>query len=207
MTTIYLVRHGETEWNHTNRYQGDRDVPLNAKGKEQAGKIGDRLRKVKLDAIYSSDLGRAAETARAINEGRNLPFFMRQGLREMNYGLWEGLTLDEITAKYLPAWLAYREDSLNTCVPEGEGYRDVLARVRQVMNEIAQIHPDGTVALVGHAGSLRAVIYNALGFDPRERWRLRLANVSLSIVTYGDRVGELILFNDTCHLDDTPLEG
>ncbi len=206
LTTIYLVRHGETEWNHTNRYQGDRDVPLNARGKEQAGKIGHRMRGVRLAAIYASDLERAARTARTINEGRNLPFFMRPGLREMNYGLWEGLTQAEIRESHPASWREYREDSLNTRVPGGENYRDVLDRVRRVMDEIAGQHPDGTVAVVGHAGSLRAVIFHALDMDPRDRWRLRLGNVSLSIVTWGVGGGELLLFNDTCHLSETPLE-
>ena len=206
MTTLYLVRHGETEWNNTNRYQGDRDIPLNAKGEEQAGKIACRLRKVDLDAVFSSDLGRAAETARAINAGRNLPFFMRRGLREMNYGLWEGLTKEEIMERYLPAWRDYQQDSLEARVPEGETYQDVLARVRKVLDEIAEKLPEGTAALVGHSGSLRAVIFHALEMNPRNRWRLRLANVSLSVVTYGAGVGELLLFNDTCHLAEDPLE-
>ena len=133
MSTWYLVRHGETEWNRTGRMQGHTGVPLSAEGRRQATLVAERLRSVEFAAVYCSDLPRAAETARIIAAGRDLAISDEADLREFSYGEWEGLTLEEVETRY-PGALAERIEAggnLGWTAPGGESAVDAIQRVRR----------------------------------------------------------------------------
>jgi broad specificity phosphatase PhoE len=141
VTTLLLVRHGETDWNAEGRLQGHTDRPLNDFGRRQAKELADRLADEGADAIYASDLARAKETAEILGERLGLPVVLDADLREKNWGNWEGLTGDE------RVHVGYEGEST-------EAHRD---RVLRAVGRIAERHPDQRVIVVTHGGSLRRV--------------------------------------------------
>ena len=141
MTTLLLVRHGETDWNAEGRVQGHTDRPLNDFGRRQAKELADRLAGEGADAIYTSDLVRAKETADIVAERLGLTVVVDPGLREKDWGTWEGLTGDErIHVEF-----------------EGESVEDHRDRVMAAVRRIVARHPDQRVVVVTHGGSLRRI--------------------------------------------------
>jgi len=201
-TRLYLVRHGETLWNHAMRYQGHADIALSDKGFEQARAIAARLAKERMDAVYSSDLKRTFETAAIIAAEHGLPVIARKSLREIHFGEWEGLTRAEIAERYPEISQRWWSNPLDTCIPSGESLRDVKTRVVAALLEIVAKHPDGNVIVVSHGGSIRAAIGHFTKMDLNEYWRLRQDNAALNIIEVFDQDrAMLLLFNDTSHLD------
>jgi probable phosphoglycerate mutase len=147
VTELLLVRHGETDWNAEGRLQGHTDRPLNDHGRRQAHELAEELTGEQLDAIYSSDLVRARETAEIVGERLGLPVMLDRGLREKNWGTWEGLTPAERDAVELV----------------GESTEEHTARTLGALRRIAERHPDGRVLVVTHGGSLRRVQVEVLG--------------------------------------------
>ena len=151
MTTILLVRHGETDWNLQRRVQGHSDTPLNDTGRAQALALAETLDDVELDAVYASDLARAFETAQVIAQRHGLPVTSVPGLRERHFGTWEGLTDTEIFERY-PA--------VKSGAPWGdaETQDEMRERVLGALREIAAAHPDGRVLVVTHGGPVRRLL-------------------------------------------------
>ena len=206
MTRILLVRHGETEWNATGRVQGWTDSLLSDRGRAQAGRLAGRLTPTPLAAVYASDLVRARDTARALAAPHDLLVRDHPGLRERCYGAWEGLTLRELETRYPQEWDRYhRERALDVVVPGGETWEEVAARVVPALHKIISDHPgpNETVAVVGHGGSLRTVVLDALAAPLAVLLRLRLDNASLTRLDYqGVEQGRVVFLNDTSHLDE-----
>jgi broad specificity phosphatase PhoE len=150
MTRILLARHGETDWNVHRRVQGHSDTPLNDTGREQARALGAELAGEPIDAVYSSDLMRAHETARIVADPRGLDVVALRDLRERHFGTWEGLTDDEIFARFPEA----REGPWG----DGETREAMVARVLDALRRIAETHPEACVLVVSHGGPLRAVL-------------------------------------------------
>ena len=149
MTTILLARHGETDWNREQRWQGQSDTPLNDTGRAQALALAGDLSEERIDAVYSSDLVRAHETARLIAEPRGLDVTAIPDLRERSFGSVEGMTTDEIQAKYPGIELPWSD---------GETREAMTERVLGALRRIADTHPDAHVLVVSHGGPLRAVM-------------------------------------------------
>jgi broad specificity phosphatase PhoE len=149
---LFLVRHGETDWNRDGRYQGHADPPLNYSGRAQAQQLADSL--LELDAIYTSDLRRAAQTAEIIGAGRDIPVILDPGLREIDVGSWSGLTRSEIEERF-PGAIEH----------DGESRADHLSRVVAAVERIAARHPEERVLIVSHGGSIRALRRHALRVD------------------------------------------
>ena len=160
MTTILLARHGETDWNIDRRVQGHSDTPLNDTGRAQARALGKELAREQIDAVYSSDLIRAHETAKAVAEPRRLEVTAIRDLRERHFGTWEGLTDVEIHDRFKPTdgspW------------GDGETREEMAERVLTALHRIAEAHPDGRVLVVSHGGPLRAVLSHC-GVDGVDR--------------------------------------
>jgi alpha-ribazole phosphatase/probable phosphoglycerate mutase len=150
MTTILLVRHGETDWNVDRRVQGHSDTPLNDTGRAQASALGRELAEEEIDAVYSSDLVRAHETARLVADPRRLAVTAIRDLRERHFGTWEGLTDEEIFTRFPEA----REGPFG----DGETREEMTERVLAALHRIAETHPDSRVLVVSHGGPLRAVL-------------------------------------------------
>ncbi len=150
MTTILFARHGETDWNRERRVQGHSDTPLNETGREQARALALELAGEELDAVYSSDLLRAHETARIVADRLGLDVTVVKDLRERHFGTWEGLTDDEIFERYPHA----RTESWG----DAETQEEMAKRVLEALHRIADTHPDGRVLVVSHGGPLRRVL-------------------------------------------------
>ena len=149
-TTILVARHGETDWNVERRVQGHTDRPLNERGLVQAGALAESLEGERLDAVYSSDLSRAYETARLVAEPRGLEVTTLPDLREKHFGTWEGLTDDEVLKRFPYAASGGWGDAETT--------EELTERVRGALTEIASRHAGGHVLVVTHGGPLRVAL-------------------------------------------------
>lgn len=198
---LYLVRHGVTAWNREGRFQGHTDVPLSEAGIEQACRLADRLAHVPVDAVWSSDMARARETAEIIAARHGLDVTVTPLLRETMLGDWEGLTEADILARGDSELLAsYRRDSTTHRPPGGETLQAVWDRLLRVRDSACGSCLEGTVVVVGHGGSLRAILCSAIDAPIESMRRVALDNASVSLVEYsGDRTW-LRLLNDTGHL-------
>lgn len=157
MATLLLARHGETDWNRELRIQGSSDIELNELGREQARALAVELADIELDAIYSSDLSRARETAAAVAAERGLAVQLDSRLRERSFGSWEGYTRAELVER--------RADEHH----DGESDEEVRARVLEAVHEIGAAHEGQRVLVVSHGGALNELWHHALG-EHVERW-------------------------------------
>lgn len=202
MSRLLLVRHGITEFNSARRFAGYSDVELAAEGLRQVEKLHDRLAKEKIDAVYCSDLKRAVVTAEIISSGHDVETVICPELREINYGVCEGLTFEEIGRSYPELWEAITNFSLELNFPGGESFKGFIARTSKFLDRLNKHTEEQIILVVSHGGPLRTLVCELLGID-QSHWRqLRCDNASLTIVeTYPQRV-ILSLFNDTSHLKE-----
>jgi len=170
MTTLILIRHGETDWNIEGRYTGQSDVPLNARGLEQAGSLAKQLQGRKIDVIYSSDLRRAHQTAEALAESSGTRILIDPRLREIHQGEWEGMLFKDIRASYSQAWEQRARDPLLVAPPGGETVGQVRTRVLEALREILQQHPDGHLAIVSHGLVLALIKVHIAGLPIETVW-------------------------------------
>ena len=173
MTTLILVRHGETDWNAQQRFQGHADPSLNDAGRRQARELADELATAGIDAIYTSDLLRARETAEIIGTRVGLPVEPLASLREIDVGEWQGLTHTEIDERFPGKLDSWRDGE--TGWTQGETYDQLTERIVAALRAIAARHHDETVLVVGHGGTLRAALAHADGVTVAESRQRRAA--------------------------------
>jgi broad specificity phosphatase PhoE len=192
VTTILLARHGESDWNRERRWQGHADRPLTERGREQAAALAERLRAIALDAVYSSDLERARDTAAAVAEAQGLDVRVLAGLREVDVGSWSGLTRADAEARFPDDFRRWQAGGNGW--HDGETYEQMSARILGAIAQIVRDHPGGRVLVVSHGGPIRAVHAAALGLDIESYRRNRPVepNARLSAVcAEGERLNEL----------------
>jgi probable phosphoglycerate mutase len=200
-TQLVLVRHGETEWNRDRRIQGHTDIGLSALGHEQSRRLARRLAREPIQALYSSDLQRAAQSATPLAEMLGLPLRTTPLLREVGFGAWEGLTISEVEAGWPDEYAAWREDSVGYRPPDGERIEELQQRSLAAVAEILTAHPGESVAIFAHGGSVKSILCSLMGF-PLSIWRrLRVDNTSISRLLFSPVGPMLIAYNDTCHLE------
>jgi broad specificity phosphatase PhoE len=163
MATLYVARHGQTDWNAERRWQGHADPPLNDKGRAEALALGQTLRGRGIERIYSSDLGRASETGKIVAAVLGVSVELDERLREVDVGEWSGLTTDEVVERFPEGYLRRREGQ--TGWTDGEPFEAMARRVVEVATEIAERNPDAGVLLVTHGGPLRALSTEAADAD------------------------------------------
>ena len=168
MTCFTLVRHGQTDWNLAKRYQGQQDIPLNAEGIRQAHTLAAALKDEQFDAIYSSDLQRAIQTAQILHEGRNVPLIKDIRLREICFGEWEGEVFQEMLAKFPERFAASRSDSTLIMALGGESVAQVAARTASIADEISHQYPLGKLLIVTHGMALATLVCQANGLSLTE---------------------------------------
>jgi broad specificity phosphatase PhoE len=179
---LVCARHGRTAWNAGRRFQGQTDIPLDDEGRAQATTLAAHLRSERFDLAVASDLTRARTTAEAICAGRDLRLMLDPQLREMHFGVWEGLTWTEIVARW-PDLAERYEFSPRYYVPEGgEGWEHLCERVEAALRRAAaQLAPDGRALIVSHAGVMHAILHVVRrdGADDGAAVRVRLAPASI----------------------------
>ncbi len=205
MLTLFLVRHGETEFNATGRIQGWLDVPLNAMGERQAHLVAERFRDKPIAALYSSSLRRALQTAEAIARTCGLELRPDHRLREYNMGDWSGLTGEEVAAAMSVSFAHFQEQWLQreVTIPNGETAVEVRQRVREFLQDVLLTHTDGNVIAVSHGGTLGALLGEVLGLPISRRHPFRFYNASVSELIYEHHRWHLVRLNDCCHLHQT----
>jgi broad specificity phosphatase PhoE len=186
VTIILLARHGESDWNASHRWQGHADRPLTDKGREQARALAARLAHIELDAVYSSDLRRAGDTAAAVAAAQGLDVIERPELREVDVGSWSGLTRAEAEQRFPQGFARWREGYPGW--EDGESYEAMTARVLGGVLDIARARTGARVLVVSHGGPIRAIHAAALGLDVHMYRRLRPVepNARLSAVCYAE---------------------
>ncbi|GAB4542553.1 MAG: alpha-ribazole phosphatase [Anaerolineales bacterium] len=197
---LLLTRHGETDYNLARRYQGQSDIPLNQTGLLQARQIAARLSREKIDAIYSSNLSRAADSAQAIADFHKIEIVKDARWRELSFGAWEGLTYEEMNAGWRELVVKWYADPVNTSTPRGETLAQLAARVDSALGELKNKHKDDTVLVVSHSGAIQALLCLALGVDLKRYWQFRVSQTSLTSVGFYGGKAVLNLFNDVSHL-------
>ena len=204
-TRIYLVRHGATDLTADDRFAGSSDVPLSDTGRRQVASLAERLRGEDLDAIYASPLQRTVETARILGVPHGLEPIAEPGLREIDYGHWEGLRRSEVESAFRDEYAIWQEDPFVIAPAGGESGVNVLNRALPVVRRIVERHRHRTVVVVSHKGNNRLLIGSLLGFDMRGyRDRLDQSPAALSILDFMSEVRpRLCLFNDVSHYQRT----
>lgn len=172
MTSLYLIRHGQTDWNIQGRYQGQADVPLNEAGRAQARALAEALEGEGIGAIYSSDLARAHDTASELGERIGVPVVVDRRLREVSQGEWEGRLANEIERLYPDVWARRRDKPLEVPPPGGETVAQVRERILEAVNEILKRHPDDKVALVSHGLALAVILGHHRQLPIEQVWDL-----------------------------------
>nr|HID13366.1 histidine phosphatase family protein [Anaerolineae bacterium] len=202
MTRIVLVRHGQTAWNREVRFRGRTDLELDEIGLRQAEATGRYLAaRWPVAAVYSSPLRRAMQTAEAIARAQGLSAYPLEGLLDIDFGEWQGLSPDEVAQRYPALYRAWLEVPHTVRFPGGEGLDDVRSRVVAGLDEVVARHPRQAVALVSHTVVNRVLLCAVLGLGNEHFWRLRQKTCAVNVFdAEEDGIFTIALLNDTCHL-------
>ena len=200
MLRIFLIRHGETEWNRQNRLQGKSDVHLSPEGIHQAMTLAEHLPFKHADAIYSSDLSRAFETAKIIAEKFNLKVKTMPELRETDFGDWEGRFISELFEESPKSFGKFFTDPERCHPPHGETFLEAQARVMIGIREIIANHDDQNIVVVSHGAIIRLIIGAALDMPIHKMWAIGQFNMALNVLRVDDGEITVELMNSTAHL-------
>lgn len=204
-TQVLFIRHGETDWNRIKRIQGHIDIPLATSGVEQAQRLAERLaiearEGSRLDAVYSSDLLRAQQTAQPFADVLGLSLQLNKGLRERNYGAFQGHDSDEIASRFPDEYAQWQTRDPGFSPPEGESQRVFYHRVLHAIEPIVAAHPDGRIAVVAHGGVLDCVYRFANGLPLDAPRTYALLNTSVNLVDYEAGRATVVSWADVTHL-------
>jgi probable phosphoglycerate mutase len=204
MTEIFLIRHGETAWNAERRLQGHIDIPLNAEGTRQAAALARALAGESVDMIFSSDLRRAASTARAVAEVHGLPVQTDASLRERCFGAFEGLLYDELEARFPEAHAQWRARDPHARYPDGERRAETFAEFAQravdAVCRIAETHRGKRIVIVSHGGVLDAVYREAHGMAITTPRSFDVLNASINQLQWDGEQLKVLRWSDDAHL-------
>ncbi len=200
MSNIYLVRHGETDWNKEDRCQGGIDIDINSEGVQQAKAVAKRLYKEDIHSVYCSNLKRAYRTAEMIAEKCDLCITKSDALNEIHFGDWEGLTFEEMRKRPDYDYSAWRL-SPHTATFPGEGSLiNVQKRAMKYVDEIILKDLGKNILIVSHGGVIKLIVLGLLGIDLEAYNKFYIANTSVSIVKIEKDRRYLRTLNDTCHV-------
>ncbi len=205
-TRLIVLRHGETAWNVDTRIQGHLDIPLNERGRWQASRTAQALMDEPVRAIYASDLSRAHETAQAVAQAFQLPVTTHLGLRERNFGTFQGRTFAEIESELPEQALRWRKRDPVFAPEGGESLIEFRQRVTEAAHDIAARHPGELVVMVGHGGVLD-VLYRAATRQELQAPRTwELGNAAINRLLWTPDGLTLVGWADAAHLNDESLD-
>lgn len=201
-TKVFLVRHGETEWNLSGRWQGHLDAPLTERGEDQARCLGERLQKETFDACFVSDLGRAVKTSEIAGAPSALVFERDERIRERDLGVIQGMTTAEMLDSCPDVYHSFRNDGPDYVLPEGESFRQFQQRCIDALEDFASRHPGGRLLVISHGGVLGAIFRHVTGIPLGAPRRFLLMNCSVNIVEKDEKDWTLRSWGDVSHLKD-----
>lgn len=205
-TRFYLIRHGETDWNKGGRYQGCTNIDLNAEGREQARLLGRRFEYLPLDHVYVSPLNRAVETAEQVAKAHGLTPIVDEHFKEINFGEWEGHTIQELSEKYGRAYTDFFKDPFDHPVPGEGSFQNAMKRAIEGFEALEKKHKGENIAIVSHGGLLRVMLVGLLGMGDefyRKTWMTNTSITMLDVMEDGRRL--LMTLNDKAHLEMAEL--
>ncbi|WP_019415088.1 histidine phosphatase family protein [Paenisporosarcina sp. TG20] len=204
MLTLYITRHGQTEWNVQQRMQGWADSPLTTNGIEAAIQLGEYLQEVPLTAVYSSTSERTIHTAQLIIGKRDIPLIQKEDLREINVGEWQGKTSTEIERDYKEQVKTYYEHPDQFESISGENFHTLKKRIECAIEEIEDAHPNGHVLIVTHGVVKKCLINHFSGVELNLLWEPPFIHgTSLTIMEIDDNHREFICVGDMTHTKET----
>ena len=205
-TRIYLVRHGATTLSAEDAFAGSTDVELSTEGRRQAQLLAERMAQDEVCAAYCSPMHRTMDTARIVAGQFGLEPQLRDGLRELSHGHWEGMRRADVEAQFPDEYAAWEADPFTFAPEGGESGLSVMARALPVIREVVVAHAGQNVLVVSHKATIRLIISSLLGFDARGyRDRLDQQPVALNVLDFKDPVrARLMLFNDISHYANKP---
>ena len=198
--TIYLVRHGQTEWNIKGKTQGHGNSKLTQKGIDQAKALADSISSLPIDYIYSSDLGRAVETAEIISNKFGLDVIETPALREMGFGKWEGLLIKEIQEEYKDIYHTWRNQPHLAEIPGGETLQIIKERTDKFLAELNEKYDGKHIVLVTHSVTARVILLSILNSSMENIYRINQGNTALNVIEFRDYGPVVIKMNDTSHI-------
>lgn len=200
MTRIYFVRHVEAEGNLYRICEGQYNGLITLHGKKQLSCVASYFQTIRLDAIYSSGLYRAHETAKAVASASGLPVVPRRALRELDFGRFEGMSWGDIYERYPEARTQFYEDFRAFRAPGGESSREAAERQMQEVVRLVAHHPNGAIAIVGHSGAFGALLPTLLQKFETLRAPLYMSNAAVSVLETDGTAFQMLQFNDNVHL-------
>ena len=200
MTSIYLVRHGQTAWNKEEIFRGRTDVPLDETGLKQAELAGQYFKGIEIHAIYSSPLSRAWQTAQKIAQIQTVKVEPLEGILDMSFGDWEGHAHQEIRKMDNETYRQWVESPHLVKLPGGESLDDVRGRAMAALEEVLRKHSEKTIVLVSHRVVCKVMICAILGLDNSHFWQIAQDTTAINLIQYKKGKYILSLMNETCHL-------
>lgn len=200
MNTYYLVRHGQTVWNTLGKTQGHGNSPLTELGKRQASELAEALKNYPIDMIYCSDLGRAVQTAEIVGSKLNIKVEPTNLLREMGFGIWEGMPMKKIEKMYPDTFRMWREEPDKAHIPKGEALSMVKDRTEELIKMLNDKYDNRHILLVSHSVTVRVMLLDFLESHVRNLYRIKQDNTALNIVEYRNYGPVIMKMNDTRHL-------
>ena len=202
MMRLILVRHGQTEWNNNGRYQGQSNVPLSETGRRQAKLLAKSFPVKQLDAIYTSDLDRAKETAECVGEKFGVAVYPEKAFRELSFGDWEGLTYKEISSRWSKEAEKLFTAPDELVIPHGETFQELQKRALDKIHLLYEKHIDQTVAVFAHGAINKTILAGLMHIPLHYLWSLRQDNTAVNILRLDDGYVMVELINGTSHLTD-----
>ena len=200
MTRLYLIRHGQTEWNKHERFRGRLDVPLNSAGHAQAAAIAVHLRNQPITAVYSSPLQRARETACPLAATRRLEPLTLPGLIDIDYGDWQGLTPSEVRRNWPELLDTWHTHPHMVDIPGGNNLHTVKAQAQSALSEALAGHPSESLVFVTHQMVTKVLTCDLLGLDESHIWRIQQDNGCIDVFDWDGQQFTAVLINGTAHL-------
>lgn len=198
---IYITRHGQTNWNVEGKMQGSKNSDLTEQGKKEALNLGNSLKDIKIDYIYTSPLTRAYDTAVLIKGDRDISIGIHENLKEMNFGIWEGMHNDDVLKDYADQhYKFWNEPHLYTSIG-GETFDELIKRIKIILNDIKNQNKGESILLITHAIVIKAIYAIIKGYELKDFWNPPyIKNTCVTILEYKEEKYKFILEADASHV-------